>query len=267
MPCVQFPSRAAEMTFIQKLHQPLSIFSAIFLKKFGHFLNLTSFSSGILAGIGVNFYSMGRGNTLWARRLILVRQLFSAVLAISFVLSPVSVAFAQEAGSDTPPTTDAASSTPPPEAPPQADSAPTLSIPGVDSNTPNDGGGAGNSPASVPDSSAPDQTSANTPSTPPVDGTQSPTTPTPLAAPPPSGFGSDNQPTIASQSVFSLANAMPKADGQTGALTNAKFEARHSARSQRPAAGPCTAIQQPARRRQHRWLRLDDQHPVHSAAQ
>src|SRR5262249_15953913 len=86
----------------------------------------------------------GRTYSLWNAKLAAPKRFFSLMLGVSFAISPLSVAFAQEASSDTPPvvdTTNATSADEPADTgtPPDAEqSSPTLSIPGVDSETPPD---------------------------------------------------------------------------------------------------------------------------------
>jgi hypothetical protein len=159
---------------------------------------------------------MGRGNTLWNVRLILVRKLLAVVLCGSFVFTPLAAAFAQDAGTDTAPVDSGASSIPiDPPAP-----SPDFSIPGIENPPPS------------PPAEAVDTGSTVSP---PADSAAPSTSETPLAADQSSvdtsnqnsqmttlsagSFGGDGQPTVLSQSIFSLANATPKADGQTGALT------------------------------------------------
>jgi hypothetical protein len=72
---------------------------------------------------------MGRGFFFWNAKLLALRQFFALVLCLSFVLTPVEIAFAQDAGTDTA-SVDSGSTTPPPVPPPSPD----FSIPGVDSS-------------------------------------------------------------------------------------------------------------------------------------
>src|SRR5450432_857561 len=74
---------------------------------------------------------MGRGQLLWNLRLLASRKLFAVVLSISFVLSPLSTAFAQETPTETSPADTGADTTVPPAD--NSQSSPSFSIPGVDS--------------------------------------------------------------------------------------------------------------------------------------
>ena len=169
---------------------------------------------------------MRRSSLLWHRKQIALRKLFAFVLCFSFILTPLEIAFAQDAGTGTA-ATDSGSNTPPPTPsptptpPPSAD----FSIPGVDSSAPSSNASTdvvppdstapaspttgsaptGNSSAPATDSTSPTYGTANKPTTPP---------PTPPA---PSGFGTNSTPTILN--AFSYQNTTPKADGSTGALT------------------------------------------------
>src|SRR5215468_1183323 len=167
---------------------------------------------------------MGRVNTLWNSRLILLRKLFAAGLSVSFVLAPVGSVFAQEAGSGTLVTVDAASSTPLPIVTPPSDQTPTLSIPGVPPE-PTPAGAA--SPSSDSGSNAPTANTASTltdASAPSGTATQPPTNTTSqnsLSSPTTAfsaSFGPSDAPTDPNPNVFSL-NAIPRVDGQSGALT------------------------------------------------
>src|SRR6266851_1196316 len=164
---------------------------------------------------------MGRGKFIWRRKLIALRKLFALVLCFSFILTPLEVAFAQDAGTGTA-ATDSGSSTPPPTPPPTPTPPPSpdFSIPGVDATPPSPDGSAScsapstdASPATEPVTTSP--TDASTPS----DSTQSPSTTPPPAPLSPSGFGSDGSPTSLNPNVFTAQNTAPKADGATGALT------------------------------------------------
>src|SRR6266849_10695744 len=149
---------------------------------------------------------MRRGSLLWHRKQIAQRKLFALALCLSFTLSPVEMAFAQDAGTGTAPT-DSSPTTPPPAPPPSPD----FSIPGVDTLPPSTEGGTVTTDAVTPDATTP-ATDSNAPAT---DGTTDKTiTPPPMAL---SSFGGDGAPTILN--AFSFQNTTPKADGATGALT------------------------------------------------
>src|SRR6267143_3774524 len=97
---------------------------------------------------------MRRGSLLWHRKQIALRKLFALVLCFSFILTPVEMALAQDAGTGTAPTYSE-TTTPPPAPPPSPD----FSIPGVDSTVPSTDGStdaaaldAGTSPTSPVDS-------------------------------------------------------------------------------------------------------------------
>jgi hypothetical protein len=80
---------------------------------------------------------MRRGSLLWHRKQIALRKLFALALCLSFTLSPVEMAFAQDAGTDTAPTEGGSTSdTSTPEPPHSVD----FSIPGVDSSQPSPDG-------------------------------------------------------------------------------------------------------------------------------
>jgi FG-GAP-like repeat/Salmonella virulence plasmid 65kDa B protein len=158
---------------------------------------------------------MGRGLFFSNTKLLALRQFFALVLCLIFVLTPVEIAFAQDAGTDTAPV-DSGSTTPPPAPtppPPPPPPSSDFSIPGVDASV---GAPADDSGTQTPSAPADGST--------PSDGSQSPlATPPPVTPPPaplsPSGFGSDGLPTISNQNVFTFQNTTPKADGATGALT------------------------------------------------
>src|SRR6266853_744987 len=97
---------------------------------------------------------MRRSSLLWNRKQIALRKLFALALCLSFTLSPVEMAFAQDAVTGTA-STDSGPTTPP--APPPS---PDFSIPGVDSSQPP---ADGSTDATVPDTGAPESA--------PVDGT------------------------------------------------------------------------------------------------
>jgi YD repeat-containing protein len=177
---------------------------------------------------------MGRGKFLWHKKILALRKLF-LILCLTFILSPLEVAFAQDVGTDTAPTDNSAgTTTPPPDptpTPPPPNPSPTppssppdssadFSIPGVDS-------GSGGPTTDSGQTSAPDASSQTTPTDDASDNSSSQTASTPStppatpppAPPPPSGFGTDGTPTILNQNVFTSQNTSPKADGATGALT------------------------------------------------
>jgi Insecticide toxin TcdB middle/N-terminal region/Salmonella virulence plasmid 65kDa B protein/FG-GAP-like repeat len=119
---------------------------------------------------------MGRGYSIWNLKFGALRRFFALVLCLSFVLTPVEIAFAQDAGTDTAPVDNSGSTTPP--APPPS---PDFSIPGVDSSLTTPGTDATSDVGSASTGAASDDTAlSTTPDTPTDDATLS-TKPPPVS--------------------------------------------------------------------------------------
>jgi hypothetical protein len=153
--------------------------------------------------------------SIWDFKLLFLRKLFAVLICTSFVLAPLDVVFAQDAGTGTAPI-DSGSTTPPsPPTPPAGDfsipgvSSPNLSTPDASTPAPSDTTGAG-----VPPS--PDSAPATTPPASPTP--PAPTTPTPPGPPPPSG-GSNVGPTVPTPGIFTSMTSEQNVSGETGAFT------------------------------------------------
>jgi hypothetical protein len=117
---------------------------------------------------------MGRGYSIWNLKFVALRKLFALVLCFSFILTPLEVAFAQDAGTDTPPV-DSGSTTPPTPPP-----SPDFSIPGVDSSPTTPSTDTTSDAGSASTGASDNTTLSTTPDTPADDATLS-TKPPPMS--------------------------------------------------------------------------------------
>jgi Salmonella virulence plasmid 65kDa B protein len=149
-------------------------------------------------------YSWGRG------RILFLKKLLAIVLTLSFSFSPL-ITFAQEVGSGTAPLDSGSSSVPGDTSTDTQTQTPpvSFSIPGVGTA---DSSGTDATPAETDsESHAPATQSDTTDNQAPASPTPPPPGPPPPASPPP-------PPSIDNSTVFTLQDARPKADGQSGAL-------------------------------------------------
>jgi hypothetical protein len=198
-------------------------------------------------------YSWGRG------RILFLKKLLAIVLTLSFSFSPL-IAFAQDVGSGTPPldsgsssvpgdtSTDTQTQTPPTSFQFQVS---TLAI-AVERMRPRRRAIARHRRRATQSDTTENQAPASpTP----------PTPPTPGGAPPPTSPPPPPPPSINNPTVFTLQDARPKADGESGALIQTlKLDIPPG----RNALQPDLSLEYNS---QYSGIRLDGNRPVHSASQ